>query len=57
MVDVSKLMDIDAGAYGRYEPYEVKTSIEMAAKIADGFNVSLDYLIGKTNLKFGGDTL
>ena len=50
-------MEIDGGAYGRFERNEVKTSIEMLAKIADAFNVSLDYLIVKTNLKFEFDTL
>ena len=29
----------------------------MAAKIADVFKVSLDYLIGKTDLEFDTDTL
>ncbi|MHB1920625.1 MAG: helix-turn-helix domain-containing protein [Chitinophagaceae bacterium] len=55
--DVGKLLDIDGGAYGRYERNKVKPCIEMAAKIADAFKVSLDYLIGKTNLEFDDDTL
>jgi len=55
--EVGKLLEIDGDAYGRYERNEVKPSIEMAAKIADVFNVSLDYLIGKTDLEFDDDTL
>jgi len=55
--DVGKLLEIDGDAYGRYERNEVKPSIEMAAKIADVFKVSLDYLIGKTDLEFDDDTL
>lgn len=55
--EVGKLLEIDGDAYGRYERNEVKPSIEMAARIADVFNVSLDYLIGKTDLEFDADTL
>jgi transcriptional regulator with XRE-family HTH domain len=36
---------------GRYERDEVKPSIEVASKIADILNVSLDYLVGKTTVK------
>jgi transcriptional regulator with XRE-family HTH domain len=55
--EVGKLLGIDGDAYGRYERNEVKPSIDMAAKIADILNVSLDYLIGKTDLEFDGDAL
>ena len=36
---------------GRYERDEVKPSIEVASKIADELHVSLDYLMGKTDLE------
>jgi transcriptional regulator with XRE-family HTH domain len=36
---------------GRYERDEMKPSIEAAAKMADFLNVSLDYLVGKTDLE------
>lgn len=55
--EVGKLLGIDGDAYGRYERNEVKPSIDMAAKIADILNVSLDYLIGKTDLEFDSDAL
>ena len=55
--DVGKMLDIDGDAYGRYERNEVRPSIEMAARIADVDKVSLDYLIGKTDLAFDDDTL
>ncbi len=55
--EVGKLLEIDGDAYVRYERNEVKPSIEMAAKIADVFKVSLDYLIGKTDLECDNDTL
>jgi transcriptional regulator with XRE-family HTH domain len=37
---------------GKYERNEVKPSIEVAAKIANALEVSLDYLVGKTPLKW-----
>jgi len=36
---------------GRYERDEVKPSIEVASKIADELNISLDYLMGKTEFE------
>jgi len=36
---------------GRYERDEVKPSIEVASKIADVLNVSLDFLLGKVNVE------
>lgn len=38
-------------AIGRYERDEMKPSIEAAAKMADILNVSLDYLVGKTDFE------
>ena len=35
---------------GRYERDEVKPSIEVAAKLAEALRVSLDYLVGSTDL-------
>ena len=37
-------------AVGRYERDEMKPSIDAAAKMAELLNVSLDYLVGKTDL-------
>ena len=48
---MGKLLGIDGDAYGRYERAEVKPSIEMATKIAEVLEVSLDYLVGKTDLE------
>ena len=37
---------------GRYERDEMKSSIEAAAKMAELLNVSLDWLVGHTDLEF-----
>ena len=42
---------------GRYERDEVKPSIEVIIKIADALIVSIDYLVGKTDLELDNDTL
>lgn len=46
-------MAVKAGVHsnliGRYEREEALPSVEVAAKIADALNVSLDYLAGKSN--------
>lgn len=36
---------------GRYERNEIKPSIDIAVKIADALEVSLDYLTGKTDIE------
>ena len=50
-------LGIDGDAYGRYERGEVKPSIEMATKIADVLEVSMDFLVGKTDLELDKATL
>lgn len=42
---------------GRYERDEMKPSIEVASKIADPLEVSLDFLLGKTTSKLDKKTL
>lgn len=42
---------------GRYERDEVKPSIEVASKIADALEVSLDFLLGKTTAELDKKTL
>jgi transcriptional regulator with XRE-family HTH domain len=54
---IGKCLKIDGDAYGRYERDEVKPSIEMAKKISDVLDVSLDYLVGKTDLELDNEML
>ena len=42
---------------GRYERDEVKPSIEVAAQIANALDISLDYLVGNTNLLLDKTTI
>ena len=42
---------------GKYERDEVKPSVEVAAKIADALEVSLDFLVGKTNVEIDAKAL
>jgi transcriptional regulator with XRE-family HTH domain len=55
--EVGSLIGINGDAYGRYERAEVRPTIEMATKIADALNVSLDYLVGKTDMELDNDML
>ena len=49
--DLADKLEIHKNVLGRYERNEVLPSIEVARKIADIFDVSLDYLTGKTDVK------
>jgi transcriptional regulator with XRE-family HTH domain len=42
---------------GRYERGDISPSIEVVSKIADALEVSVDYLIGKTNMELDKDTM
>jgi transcriptional regulator with XRE-family HTH domain len=48
--ELAKKMDMQGAVIGRYERDEVKPSIDVAAKIAQVLGVSLDYLVGNTDL-------
>ena len=49
--DLGKKIGTSGDIIGRYERDEVKPSIEVAAKIADVLEVSLDFLIGKVTVE------
>lgn len=48
--ELAKKIQVHQNVIGRYEREEAKPSIEVANKLADIFNVTLDYLVGKTEL-------
>jgi transcriptional regulator with XRE-family HTH domain len=55
--ELAKMVDIHANVLGRYERSEARPFVEMAAKLADALEVSLDYLVGNSDLKFDKETI
>lgn len=53
--ELAKKIGVHQNVIGRYEREEAKPSIEIASKLADIFSVSLDYLVGKTELLIDED--
>ena len=49
--DIAKILGTKGPAIGRYERDEMKPSIEAAAKMAQILDVSLDWLVGHTDLE------
>ena len=49
--DFAQYLGTKGFAIDRYEREEMKLSIEVAAKMADYLEVSLDYLVGKTDIE------
>lgn len=49
--ELGKRVGTSGDIIGRYERDEVKPSIEVASKIADELDTSLDFLMGKTNVE------
>lgn len=48
--ELAKKVGTIAVTIGRYERNEIKPSVDIAAKIADALDVSLDYLVGSTDM-------
>ncbi|MEN8251763.1 MAG: helix-turn-helix transcriptional regulator [Bacteroidota bacterium] len=55
--EVGKMISINGDAVGRYERNEVRPTIEMATKLAQALEVSLDYLVGNTDIEMDKATL
>lgn len=51
--DVAKYLNITTSAYGYYEQGKRNPDIETTKNLADFFNVSIDYLLGRTDEKRG----
>ncbi|MFO7867864.1 MAG: helix-turn-helix transcriptional regulator [Bacteroidales bacterium] len=50
--ELAKKIGTSAPIIGRYERNEIKPSIEVAKKLADELEVTIDYLIGGSNQVF-----
>lgn len=55
--DIAKLMNVDRSTVGKWESSPSKPDYEKLIKLADYFNVSLDYLLGRTNIKEKSDQI
>jgi len=55
--ELAKQLGTKGPAIGRYERDEMKPSIDSAARMADLLDVSLDYLVGKTDQELDSKTL
>lgn len=49
--ELAKKIGVHQNVIGRYERGEARPSIELATKLATVFEVSLDYLVGNTDLE------
>ena len=52
---LAKQLDISVSAYGNYELDQRDPSIETLIKLADFYNVSIDYLLGRDNSIYTAD--
>ncbi len=55
--ELASKVGIHANVLGRYERGDAKPFIEIAAKIAQALEVSLDYLVGNTDILFDKKTI
>jgi transcriptional regulator with XRE-family HTH domain len=55
--ELARRIGVHANVLGRYERDETTPSIEMAIKLANSLGVSVDYLVGKTDVKINQDIL
>lgn len=51
--EISEMLKIGLSTYQRYERGELKIYLETANELANFYNVSLDYIAGRTNDKRG----
>ncbi|MBQ7125283.1 MAG: helix-turn-helix transcriptional regulator [Clostridia bacterium] len=49
--DISKLLNMQLTVYQRYERGEREIPLWAAIKLAEYYNVSLDYLVGRSDVK------
>ena len=49
--DIAKILEVTQAQYNRYENGVNSMPIEKYSKLADFYNTSVDYLIGKTNIR------
>lgn len=50
-INVSTLIGIDQSYYSKYERGKQDVSLEVIIKLAELYNCSIDYIVGRTNVK------
>lgn len=55
--DLGKMIGTSGDVIGRYERGDISPSVEVVSKIADALEVSVDYLLGKTNMEMDKQAL
>ncbi|MGN1481891.1 helix-turn-helix domain-containing protein [Porcipelethomonas sp.] len=55
--DVADIIGVSINHYGKYERGETDIPFEKALKLAEYYNVSLDYIAGRTNKKYNFNEL
>jgi transcriptional regulator with XRE-family HTH domain len=55
--ELAKKVGIHPNILGRYERGETTPNIDMASKLADALDISLDYLVGKTDIELDKNIL
>ena len=48
--DLAKYLDISVRGYQSYESEDNEPNIKMLTKLADFYDVSIDYLVGRTDI-------
>ena len=49
-IELAKYLNIDQSTYSDYETGKINIPLEQLIKIADFYNVSLDYLVGRDDV-------
>lgn len=49
--DLAAYLSVDQSTYSDYENGRINIPVDILIKIADYYNVSLDYLVGRSNTK------
>lgn len=55
--DVAEFLNIDRSTYGKYETGDSSPDYDKLVRLADYFQVSLDWFLGRTNIKSPIETI
>ena len=50
-IEIARLLNIKQNTYSQYETGKREIPIDLLWKLADYYKTSIDYLIGRTNIK------